>query len=201
MFGKPILHNRRIAEPVKGNPVLALIHGSGGEQAGALRHVLRDDHGRAELETLRQAIGFIADHSRGDKLNRADTECVAHFDPQAVDRALRKPSPVSARRSDDHAVCQRQFAIQRPLRIYRLEFHWCRCITGAGHRLHPCAAGNCAKFGQCRAFISVQVALPDLDFEIAAKQFLPTRREFPLDCRTESADGGQCSRTQENAYK
>ena len=49
------------------------------------------------------------------------------------------------------------------------------------HRLKPDARGQPPIFRQCRAFLRVQVALPQFDLEIAAEQLLSASLDLVLD--------------------
>ena len=94
-LGQLVLHTRRIAEPVEGDAVFALIHRSGCQQSCAPGDILRHDHRRSELESFGQAIGLVADHARRDEVHCANLEAVADLDSQPVDRTLRQPCLIS----------------------------------------------------------------------------------------------------------
>ena len=93
------------------------------------------------------------------------------FEP--VERALGEIGIAAARCAGFGAISQGEGAVKRPLCVHRLEFDRCGCFRCAGHGLQAEATGNLAIFGQRLALVRPQIALPDFDLEIAAKQFLP----------------------------
>jgi hypothetical protein len=98
---------------------------------------------------------------------------------------------------------QGQCTVERIGIVDRLQADRHRLIAAPRHRLQPVSTRQRPVFGEGGVFLRVERTLPQFDFEVAAEQFLPARRDLSFDRRSQSPDRRQraCAQKQADQQK